>query len=302
MAQQDIEPLFNENYRNKKVEELHSLPSALDKIKFWYSDLNLSWLDWYDSSAINGLELEPFKFSIPDNERVEVNKWIIENYLRLSRHPNKEKYLEFDILKASFELELKASNSQKETVQRELRRIDKSFKKYNLSGKGLGTLSSLNGTEFNNDFFVDPKFYHEYLKYGLEVDYSEVYPSPPNVLRARNAIILAKYRQYVETRLEKKQEQNVRKNFDLTLNQITLLFEYCGVWDSLQCDISEKARLFEPFIPSESDKRIYDSIREAGAKKRKTQEDLEAVLKFMESRKIKTFQKKIKDDLVRLHK
>jgi hypothetical protein len=299
MSKKDIQPLFDENYRNKKIEELHSLSTSLDKVQFWFSDLKLNWFNLYDSSSFYELELKPFKFTVPDNEKKEFNEWIIENYLRLASNPNRENYFQLDILKANFELELKSSNNVNASIQIELRRIDSSFKRHPSNMKGMS--SYLNNVEYNNTFYVDPKFYHDYLNYGLDVDYSEVYPFPSNVIRARNAIVLAMYRQYVETRLEIKPELNTVKQIDLTLNQITLLLNYCGVWDSLDCDVSEKARLFEPFIQSDSSKRIYDSIRESGAKKRKTKEDLEAILSFMESRKIKSFQKKIKEDFQKLH-
>jgi len=284
----EISLLEETEYRNKMATELHSLHSALDKIAFWYDDLNLNWLDLQDADAFKGVPLEEFKFSVQDSEKGAINRWIMDNYLRLSDDPRKnEKYLDLDCLRAEFEKRLKAATNVKQAVQKELKRVDSLFEKsYLRDHKSVGSRRSP----------FEIQAYHDYVDYHIEPDYEELDPTVELVLRTRNAVVLARHRIYVENRLEARENNHVKET-SLTLHQITLMFEYCGIWDALECTASEKARLFEDFIPSDSPKRIYDSIREAGAKKRRNREDLEAVLEFMERKNIKSFQEKLKSHL-----
>jgi hypothetical protein len=230
MEKKKIELLFDENYRNKKIEELNSLDSSVEKIKFWYS-IGLRWLELTDSSSIYDLKLEPFKFEIPASDYKQVNDWIIDNYLELAwgtLEDKEKKYLILNKLIEDFEKRFK-EKPEKRTIRREINFVEDSFEMDEIpQGRSFIKRDS------NKIFNASKSAFYNYIQKDEIPDISQVFPNVYYVLSLRNGFILGQFYHYLEDLYESpKKVPSKQKDIALTVQEQILMLQYLGLFEKI---------------------------------------------------------------------
>jgi hypothetical protein len=244
MGKELIEPLFDENYRAKKIEELNSLPSALDKIKFWY-ELGLNWIDLSDSDGFNDLPLAPFKFKIPDNEFLEVNEWILKNFLRrTNRAKEYGTLLKFEDLVSDFEEGLSNAENQESMIREEQRKIDNSFESSRMPRvTGFLKPQVFPSFGFNSDYFADNSSFFDYYKYKQKPNYSKVYPRVMQIVMIENGYTLARFREYLDESLADFDKTENSNDSEISIAQKLLLLQELEILQHLKTKIKVDAKI-----------------------------------------------------------
>lgn len=241
---ENFKELLKEESKNKLIEELHSLPNAVSKIKFWYK-LGFSWLDQYNIDIYQGIYLKPFKFEIPQSEYEAVNLWILRNYSSYSWDDNVSKRIfELENLITEFEDNLDNQLHQIDYIRKEQILIDKSFEKniakdFGGSNSKPQTIVSL-GYAFEFNFNCES--FNDFIKYGQTPDYSQIYPTPSNVISVQNGVTIAQFRKYLDDRLNGLLTSSDISE-DGSISQKLLLLQELGVINFLKSEIKVDAKI-----------------------------------------------------------
>ena len=283
-----------------KLDAFNDLKTVEEKIEFWNQELNMGYdnflQDFHLYPQFHSFEICSTR-NLSNDEKLnntdgwkELNFWLLENW-----KTKETERINIEDFKKAIDNKMENTDNKAELINFEFRDIDRSSENFAI----------------NNDFFPDCGFYFQYyvnwrsyselLNYKISPDYSKI-PPGINTIWIDNAIILAKYKNYLET-LKKKYIKNTTDTAQdnrLSNNQIALLLEYAGVLDALVWDTTVKARLFSALL-NVGEKKLYDCFREVKSDKNKNNKtDLEAVYNFMGVNDLKSLSKKLKADLEKL--
>lgn len=276
---------FNEN-KPALLEEFRSLSSLKSKLDFWENKLGMNYIIFLED--FNNLH-DYHEFQIVDGHHKTIdsklyweplNQWILKNF-NYNNPKDKNYYLNLETLKKQFNEDLKLVRNKFESVSKEIRIIDESFK---LSHTGFNVSPLSSGVMWNFKFNADYKTYTDFITYGLSPDYSSIVPSL-QVLRLANGKTLAQYKIYLNSLLKKYPTEAIENNEEtqLTSKQIALIIYYTGLLNSDK-DITVYAKIFSGLLDINY-KNLYDHIRQKFDWKSK--ENLEAVITFMKNNNIK---------------
>jgi hypothetical protein len=303
MAIDNFQHLFNTQTKEDVINKIQSLTHAVDKIKCWYEN-GLRWLELYDSTAISGIDLEPFKFKIPETEYEQVNNWIIENYLQLAWGTIEEKTKKFLILHDltdDFENRFK-EKPEKRTIRREIDFVEDSFKTVNLTIHRSSFPMTLNET-----FNAEKSSFDDIVQNDKAPDYSKIYQNPLHTIRLRNGFILGQYFLYLEDFYESPKKAKP-KTKELTLSQQLLTLHYLGITEMLLNVDNNKKAEFLSLLISKSEQNIREKFSNFGSlkfstiksEKEKIKKDLGVVLEEFKKIGLKKQQKLIASDIEKL--
>jgi len=177
-------------------EEWLKLKSLTEKLEFWNTKLPVNYIIYMEALK-DFSDLDWFKFDVTQSDFKKMNIWILDNYLKLSDNPQKNKqFLNAESLIKDFNEKNNSKEDSNYLVKEEIRRIDRSFVTRTTRGGGLLggiALSSKMNLTYNASF----ESYSDYLEYDIFPDYKYIHPHVGNTLSHENGLTLAKYKKYL---------------------------------------------------------------------------------------------------------
>lgn len=278
---QNLNHLLDDTIRIKLVEKLQSITPSINKAIFWYEELKLNYLDISESDRFEGIELAPFKFEVPVQEKDEFAQWVLENYLELSNNPDKKRrFFDLETEIETFEKLFKEEKNQKAFIGKYLKEIDQSFENILLQTSGISSRQFLMLSPQNGKYFASYQAYQNYIKWEEGPEYKDLPSSVVYILAAKNGLEVAKFRNYIASRLE--QGKKVKQK-ELTIPQQLLILDYLGIINKLDgLDKTVKSEFLSQLI---------------GKSEQNTREKLTDFSKMKES-KVSSEKQKINKDLL----
>lgn len=290
---------YNISGKEQLLSEFKKIKSLNQKLSFWEEKIGIMYIDFIEDHSYYE-QLWDFEVAGYNSKETwkDVNEWILENYSRYSK--TVPIFLNLKELKKKFKENLSLTKNKEAFVYGEIRRIEKSFEKFtttSLMFGGGGTIGYHN-IEFNASY----ETYIDFYKYKTEPDLSIIQPRL-DVLREVNGKTLAEYHLFVDSellRIKKGKPSNDIEQ-DLTVQQKALLLYLSGFLDGMKGDNSNKARILAPLL-SIGEKSLYDAILNVNSSAvRKDENNLKAILIFLEDQEEKSIKKLVSEELKKLN-
>ncbi|MBN8837088.1 MAG: hypothetical protein J0I09_07510 [Sphingobacteriia bacterium] len=288
--------------KETKLERFKSLNSYEEQYNFWENEIGINYFKYHFEYSQNHTQIVLAEFELFTDESSwknlndwylrEIPKYINKRLKRIDKYQEDLKYrkklksafVEFDELKEKFEHKLSEQKNPKILIQEEAIKIDDWISNQNF----------LQANYYN-------QYFENYLKYDMSPDYSKVFPSVHNVLLVNNFYQYARYKEYLEQKLNKTKgtQISVHSDENLTNAQIALLLHYTNVISILEDNGLDKtviSRIISA-ITNRSQKGLYDPIREVHVNNHKTKDNIEAVIKKLNESKLKDYVLNAEKDL-----
>lgn len=254
-----IKPEYQERF-----EEFKQLDSVEDQLHFWNDRLPVNYIQYHElGNNSDGpdyfTDLGAFRDEILKGDWLEINQWILKNYLRLTNKAKKETVLlDYSEMVDAFNFKLskiKSESDRLDIIKEEAWNIINSFQpEMPVERESALSRFAMRGYR-NNRFHAEYKIFIKYVSTkGLMPDYSKVSPSPYYTIKVANAVTLGKYVLYLNG-LEKELEQSEhaesigaekkggKRDAKLTEARLVLIAHHLGMLDALHyLSIPEKVK------------------------------------------------------------
>lgn len=311
---------YVKNLTQANLDKFRSIDTFREKIDFWEDTIGLGYIYFLEnyndlqsetSLAINNgnKDIQPiwhFEIQPAESEWLDMNNWILENYLSLSTNPDKNRiHFTLDSLITSFNQRFsdKDASNRLFDLNVELEHIDKSFIYVDGSRFFAGSGSGYIDVHFNSDHSV----YDRYRKYGFLPNYALYSPSL-NILRIANAITLSHYRDFIEAEIEKcKNPAKEKTKKEVSIGQQMQILYYLDILNHTSLEPLtglKKAKLFSVLLKSEGTENIRRRLsgKDKGDSIDKQKENIQFAIDLFEEIGLEKPLKSAQKDLERLSK